>query len=352
MNQLNKIKRPKWISQKPRKFNKFWLDKNENTHPKLLNLYKKILNNINPIHISTYPELGSLYKKISLYEKIPSSNVIFGHGSDGCIKNIFEAFTEKDQKIITISPTFAMYDIYPKIFNLKQIKINYEYSKNGPKLNFKRLIKIIESEKPKLFCIANPNSPTGTIMENIKMIELIKTCKKIKCKTLIDEAYYGFYNQTFKNLVKKFDNIFIVRSFSKAWGLAGLRLGYIISNKKNIETLNKIRPMYEINTLGSEFLKLILNKRYLVKLNLILKDMKNAKNIFYRFLKKYKFEYLASYGNFIHFKIKDEDKKIIKNLTKLSYFRISENHESLHKYSRITLTSSKNIYKIINILKK
>lgn len=353
MNQLNKIKRPKWISQKPRKFNKLWLDKNENTHPKLLNLYKKILNNINPIHVSTYPELGSLYKKISLYEKVPLNNIMFSHGSDGCIKNIFEAFTEKDQKIITLSPTFAMYDIYPKIFNLKQIKINYEYSKNGPKLNFKNLIKRIKSEKPKLFCIANPNSPTGTIMENIKMIELIKTCRKIKCKILIDEAYYGFCKQTFKKLVKKFDNIFIVRSLSKAWGLAGLRLGYIISNKKNIEIINKIRPMYEINTLGSEFLKLILNKKHLVQLNLILRDMKNSQDIFYRFLKKYKFEYFTSHGNFIHFKIKDEKKKqIIKNLTKLSYFRISENHESLHKYSRITLTSSKNIYKIINILKK
>ena len=111
--------------------------------------------------------------------------------------------------------------------------------------------------------------------------------------------------------------------------------------------------MYEINTLGSEFLKLILNKKHLVQLNLILRDMKNSQDIFYRFLKKYKFEYFTSHGNFIHFKIKDEKKKqIIKNLTKLSYFRISENHESLHKYSRITLTSSKNIYKIINILKK
>ena len=245
-----------------------------------------------------------------------------------------------------------MYDIYPKIFNLKHIKFNYESSKNTPYLNLDKLIKKIRLEKPKLLCIANPNSPTGTIIGRVKLIKLIKVCYKLKCNILIDEAYYGFCKETSKNLVKKFNNIFIVRSLSKAWGLAGLRLGYIISNKKNIEILNKIRPMYEINTFGSEFLKLLLDKKYLSQLNLILKDMKNAKYNFYKFLKKNKFEYFVSQGNFVHFKFKYENKKkIIKYLSNLSYFRLSESHECLNNYSRITLTSTKNINKIIKILK-
>ncbi len=348
MKQFNKLKRPSWILQKPRNFEKLWLDKNENTHPKLQNLYKKILKKINPIHISSYPELGSLYKKISLYEKISSKNIIFGHGSDGCIKNIFEAFTKKDQTILTLSPTFAMYDIYPKIFGLKEYNFNYNFSTKGPFLNFKKLLKKIKQKKPKLVCIANPNSPTGTIIENYRILKLIKVCKKLKCFLLIDEAYYGFSEETSKGLIKKFDNIFIVRSLSKAWGLAGLRLGYIISNKKNIIVFNKIRPMYEINTFGAEFLKVLLNKKYLSKLDLILKDMKQAKNIFYKFLKKNKIEHFPSHGNFIHFKIKSHNKKkIIYNLSKLSYFRLSENHKCLKNYSRITLTSTNNINKVI-----
>ena len=69
MNRMNKIKRPSWILQRSRSFKKLWLDKNENTHPKLLKLYSKILKTINSIHISTYPDLGSLYQKISSFEK-------------------------------------------------------------------------------------------------------------------------------------------------------------------------------------------------------------------------------------------------------------------------------------------
>ena len=352
MKQIYKIKRPSWLSEKPREFNRLWLDKNENTHPKLQNLYKKILNKINPIHVSTYPELGSLYKKIAIYEKVDVKNIIFSHGSDGCIKNIFEAFIKKNQKVITLSPTFAMYNIYPKIFNLRHLKSDYVYSKKGPNLDLDKLIQKIKSEKPKLVCIANPNSPTGTIIKKVKLMRLIKICYKFKCNLLIDEAYYGFCKETSKKHVKKFNNIFIVRSLSKSWGLAGLRLGYIISNKKNIEILNKIRPMYEINTFGAEFLKLLLDKKYLFKLNLIIKDMKNAKIKFYKFLQKKQFEYFPSEGNFIHFKIKDKNKKkVIKNLLKLSYFRLSEVHKCLNNYSRISLTSTKNINKIIKILK-
>ena len=106
--------------------------------------------------------------------------------------------------------------------------------------------------------------------------------------------------------------------------------------------------MYEINTFGAEFLKVLLNKKYLSKLDLILKDMKQAKNIFYKFLKKNKIEHFPSHGNFIHFKIKSHNKKkIIYNLSKLSYFRLSENHKCLKNYSRITLTSTNNINKVI-----
>ena len=96
MNKFKTIYRPIWTLQK-RKLNKLWLDKNENTHPKLLKLYENILKNVNPIHVSTYPELGSLYK-ISSYENLPTKNIIFSHGSDGCIKNIFETFIKKNQK--------------------------------------------------------------------------------------------------------------------------------------------------------------------------------------------------------------------------------------------------------------
>ena len=80
MKHINNIKRPSWISLKARKLDKLWLDKNENTHPKLQTLYKEVIKKINTNHISSYTDLGSLYKKIFSFEKISSDNIIFGHG--------------------------------------------------------------------------------------------------------------------------------------------------------------------------------------------------------------------------------------------------------------------------------
>ena len=173
-----------------------------------------------------------------------------------------------------------MYDIYPKIFKLNHVKFDYNFSKIGPMVNIKDLIKKIRSEKPKLLCIANPNSPTGTIIDDFYIHKLIKVCKSINCFLLIDEAYYGFYNRTAKKFIKQYNNIFIIRSLSKAWGLAGLRLGYIISNKKNIELINRIRPMYEINTFGAEFFKIVIRQEISCKIKLILKEMIITKKSF------------------------------------------------------------------------
>ena len=133
--------------------------------------------------------------------------------------------------------------------------------------SFEQALKIIKTinNKVSLIILSNPNSPTGTILNTNQIKKILDKAKRNNIMVVIDEAYYGFSKETSKNFVKRFENIFIVRSLSKAWGLAGLRLGYIISNKKNIEILNTRRPMYEINTFGAEFLKLlkIINKKTL-----------------------------------------------------------------------------------------
>ena len=88
------------------------------------------------------------------------------------VLKMFLRLLHKKQKVLTLSPTFAMYDVYPKIFDLKHSKFDYNFSKKGPELNLKKLLLKIKDEKPKLLCLANPNSPTGTILqmrENLKI---------------------------------------------------------------------------------------------------------------------------------------------------------------------------------------
>ena len=162
-------------------------------------------------------------------------------GADGAIKSVFENFTKKGDGILRFEPTFAMYSIYPKIYGLKDIVINYTKSKNGPYLDQEVFLKKIKKSKPKLICIANPNSPAGTILKKNEMIKVFRLAKQMKSIILLDEAYYPYYKHTYKSLINKFDNLVIVRT-TKSFGMSGMRVGYLISNKNTYGEIFNVAP--------------------------------------------------------------------------------------------------------------
>ena len=130
--------------------------------------------------------------------KISSENLVFTAGSDQAIKNTFELFYEKNKNVITIDPTFAMVDIYCKIFKTKQIKIGYD---KNLKLRIDDIFKSI-NKKTCLVILANPNSPTGTLIKKNDLIKIIKKAQKFNAKVLLDEAYYEFSNYNFLSKIK------------------------------------------------------------------------------------------------------------------------------------------------------
>ena len=162
------------------------------------------------------------------------------------MRHCFEVFVKSKSKIITLDPTFGMVDVYAKLFEAKQIKINFN---KNLQLNLNKLINSI-NKSVSMIMFANPNSPTGTIIKNQDIIKILKKAKKNNCYVIIDEAYFGFYKWSAISLIKKFNNLIILRTFSKAYGLAGIRSAYIVSNKKIMSQLYKFRTMYEINSIG------------------------------------------------------------------------------------------------------
>lgn len=346
------LSRPNWSNATRRSNNKLWLDKNENINSDLTKLFKKILNSFNYKFISSYPELGELYSKIAKLERLKIDNIFFSNGSDGCIKSVFDSFTKRDDKVLTFHPTFAMYDIYPTIKFLRHIKINYLKKNEKIYLNLNNIISSIKKNKPKLICFANPNSPTGTILSDKEILKIIKISKKNKSNVLIDEAYFGFSSFTAKKYIKRYNNVLIVRTFSKYWGLAGLRLGYVLSSKKNIDLLNKMRPMYEINNFGAEFLLNLLNKKNMQTIQKINKSLFKGKNLLINYFKKNNIEYLESHANFLHLKIRKNRNKILKDISKIAYIRKSESFNCLKGYTRISLSKLSNMRKIVEVFKK
>ena len=124
---LKKIYRPDWTISKARTFKKLWLDKNENTDVVLAKQTKKILNKINHKAINSYPNLGPLYHKLSKILKLSPQNILLTAGSDLGIKTVFETFVKEKDLVLRTNPTFAMYSVYSKIFNVRELVLDYQY---------------------------------------------------------------------------------------------------------------------------------------------------------------------------------------------------------------------------------
>tara|TARA_Y100000591_G_C21809805_1_gene687199 strand:+ start:209 stop:1282 length:1074 start_codon:yes stop_codon:yes gene_type:complete len=341
------LSRPNWLVNNSRNIRKIWIDKNELIYPPFLNLFKKILKKIKIHQLSVYPELANIYKLLSKKINFPLRQIMLTNGSDDAIRIVFQTLANKEKVLIT-NPTFAMYEVYSKIYSKNFKKINYKSFNSKPNLNINEIINTINTYKPKLFCLPNPNSPTGTYFKMKEIKKLLQNSKKKNCYVLIDEAYYPLSPITMKTLIKQFNNLIIVRSFSKTYGLAGVRLGYILSNNILINEFHMRKNMYEIGNFSSIFLREILETKFDFKNHII--KIRKDKNFLINNLKKRGFKVLNSPANFIHVNFGKNKKQIIKNLKKKIHFRELESHISLNGLSRFSLTTKSNYKKILKII--
>lgn len=218
------------------------LDSNENDFgpsPKVMDALK----NIDPSDVQYYPYYGKLIEKLAIHHGVTIENIILTAGADEAINSIFGTFLEAKDTVLTVTPSFVMPKLYAKINGLNYKEIPYQTKWEFPTEDF---IKNID-ENINLIHLTTPNSPTGEIIKR-ETIERIIQASGEKA-VLIDETYGNYAKVSVLDLVKSNENIFIVRSFSKDFALAGLRLGYVISAPQNIKHLRKYLSPYNVSTL-------------------------------------------------------------------------------------------------------
>ncbi len=323
---------------------KYKLDANENSYdlPKLIK--RKILKKILNIPVNRYPdpEARSLKKILSKKLKVKKDMIFIGNGSDEIIFYLAQSFLEKDDVVIIPVPTFEMYKIISKI-NAAQV-IEIPLTKDFD-IDDKNIIKYAKITKAKFIFIAYPNNPTGNCFSKDKILNIIKNTDAI---VIIDEAYFEFSEKTFIKYLKKFKNLVILRTFSKAYSIAALRVGYMIANKEIVKILNKIKLPYNANSISQVFAKeVLLNEKYL-KDNI--KKIISEKEKLYEKIRK-KFFVLKSDSNFLFLKVADikKAKKIFqKNKISVRIF----NSGYAKDFIRITIGKKEENRIILNALNK
>ena len=210
--------------------NYIYLDANESSYD---NGYNRYPNN-------KHPELIAL---ISNYKKLNKDELVLCNGTDELIDLVIRVFCEPGKdKIITLNPTYGMYEVSAKINNVKNVKIDLDH-------NFQIDIEKVKSQfddLTKIIFITNPNNPTGNCFNEDLIIEIIESFNGI---VFIDEAYIDYSNNSLISKVNMYQNLIISQTFSKALGLAGIRLGVGYSNSNLISYLKKVKPPYNVNLL-------------------------------------------------------------------------------------------------------
>ena len=210
---------------------------------------KKVLNNKNLI-LSKYPDSKSkiLRKEIAKNFNCDFNKIICGAGSDEIIQMICQLYLKPLDEVVVPQYSFLMYRIYAKIVGASVV---FSKEKNF-KVSVSGIIKKI-TKKTKIVFIANPNNPTGTYLTKLELIELRKKLKK-DILLVLDDAYFEYMtNKDYKpslDLFKSKDNVIVIRTFSKIYGLASLRVGWGYASKKIISAMNLIKPPFNVNQLA------------------------------------------------------------------------------------------------------
>ncbi|MEO1435949.1 MAG: histidinol-phosphate transaminase [Bacteroidota bacterium] len=192
--------------------------------------------------------------KLAAYKGLSTDQIFLGNGSDEAIDLLFRAFCEPGlDEVILVPPTYGMYKVCAGIndIGIVEVPLLDNYQLDVPNL------KAAYSERTKLLFICSPNNPTGNSINAADVLEILNSFPGI---VIVDEAYIDFSSQdSFVSLLPEgeaglgdYDRLVILQTFSKAWGLAGLRLGIAFSNPEIIQVLNRIKPPYNVNSLTQE----------------------------------------------------------------------------------------------------
>jgi histidinol-phosphate aminotransferase len=344
------LTRPDWTKDLTRDESKLWLNKNENVDPVLNEKLKSIIGMVKNFAINTYPETAKIYLKLAALDGLKPRNFLLTHGSDGAIRAVFDVFVSLGDIVVHSSPTFAMYDVYSKMYGARQEAFDYEFTEQGPKFDVDGFFNFIKAKQPKLVCLPNPDSPTGTILSENRIDELLQLTSDIGSMLLIDEAYFPFFKTTVIKKVNEFPNLLVCRSFSKAWGAAGLRVGYLAGHVSMMEILHKSRPMYELSTFSSEVVNLLLDCEEDVLKSV--ERLEEGRRYFTNEVEAMGFVVTKSYGNFLHVNFGSAEAKIAEALKDVVLYRTEfGNGSCLKGFSRFSLATKEQFEKIIKKIK-
>jgi len=324
------------------------LASNENPYSPSPKVRKAITRAIG--ELNRYPDGDCYYLREILAKQlsVSRSQLIFGNGSDELIVLAIRAFVDCGDEVVIAKPSFLIYDIAARIAgaNIKAIPLkDFRYDLAAMKKQV--------TKKTKVIFLGNPDNPSGMYFTEKEVRNFLKGLRR-DILVFIDEAYFEYvsakdYGQSIE-LIKTYKNVFVTRTFSKMYGLAGLRIGYGVANAELIDLLNRIREPFNVNSLAQTAAIAVLKDRTYYRG--LARKIEAQRKYLYKSLEGMNLDYVESFTNFILIKVKSKASSIAKKLMKKGIIVRDMSFWGLSKYIRVTIGTGVENKRFIKTLKE
>ena len=237
------------------------LDMNENPEGLPAEFVEKVKATMTPEFFATYPEPEYFTGLLAEFLGVEKENLCITNGSDLGIRYLYEVFARPGSSVVTVTPVFEMYRVWAGVFGLIHKPVPYHEDFT---ISVSEVLSAID-ETTDIVAILNPGSPIGTVFTDEEMDQIIRKAGQMGAIVIIDEAYHYFYDKTFLSKVFEYDNVALLRTFSKLFSMAACRMGFVVSNPKLVSYLQHVRPTFEVNAIALRFGEMLLKEEGLLE---------------------------------------------------------------------------------------
>ena len=284
------------------------LDLNESPIGLSSEFIEQTLKEVTPEFVAQYPQTADFKEILSDHLGVKPQNLCITNGSAEAIRYIIEAFTSPNGKIVGAAPSYFMFLVYSSMYGREFIKVPYNDDLN---MDIKNILTKLDNETQMLILL-NPNNPLGNVYSDKEFKILFEACREKQITLLVDEAYHYFYPRTFIKYALENKRVFITRTFSKLFAMAGCRLGYAVGHSDDIKYIQKLCTPHNVNAFSMLFAKKILTTPGI--LDKLIKEFNESREFLLKELDKHGYKHKGEAGNFIFIQPKSDAQTIVKKM--------------------------------------
>ncbi len=284
------------------------LDLNENPGGLPQDFISEVLSDVTPQFVSQYPETLEFTEKLAEFLGTDISHLCIVNGSAEGIRYIIQAFTSENGRIVGVVPSYFMFQIYSEMYGREFVKVPYNEDLT---MDVENIIDTL-TDDTQLLILLNPNNPMGNVYSDDEFERLMLAAREKQITVLVDEAYHYFYPKTFIKYALEQEHVFVTRTFSKLFSMAGCRLGYVAGWPEGVRMVQKLCTPHNTNAFAMKIAEAVIDNPDIIQS--LIDKFNEGRNYLIESLDANGYAHKGEAGNFIFIKTRTDAEKIVRQM--------------------------------------